>query len=67
MNRAARIGGGTALIIVGIPMLVLPGPGLLSIAAGLALLGTEYDWAKRILDRAKPKLKQEPRADRESA
>jgi putative transmembrane protein PGPGW len=30
-------------------MLVLPGPGLVIIAAGLALLATEYDWVARLL------------------
>jgi hypothetical protein len=31
-------------------MLVLPGPGVLAIAGGLALLGKELPWAKRIND-----------------
>jgi hypothetical protein len=30
-------------------MLVLPGPGLVVIAAGLALLALEYPWARRLL------------------
>ena len=30
-------------------MLVLPGPGLLVMAAGLALLALEYPWARRVL------------------
>jgi hypothetical protein len=32
-------------------MLVTPGPGWLSIAAGVALLAKDYEWARRWLDR----------------
>ena len=34
----SRVAGG-AMILVGIPLLVLPGPGLLLIAAGLGMVG----------------------------
>lgn len=34
-------------------MVVLPGPGWLTIAAGLALLADEFPWARRELDRLK--------------
>jgi len=44
--------GGTVLL-VGVALLVLPGPGLLVIAGGLAILATEFFWAKRALRRAK--------------
>lgn len=42
---------GTTLVLVGVALLVLPGPGLLTIAGGLALLGTEFVWARRWLRR----------------
>ena len=44
--------GGTVLLI-GAAMLVLPGPGMLVIAGGLAILATEFLWARRALRRAK--------------
>jgi tellurite resistance protein TerC len=44
--------GGTVLL-VGIAMLVLPGPGILVVAAGLVLLGTEFAWARRLLARVR--------------
>lgn len=44
--------GGTVLLL-GIAMLVLPGPGLPTIAAGLAILATEFFWARRALRKAK--------------
>ena len=39
-------------------MLVLPGPGIVVIIAGLAILATEYVWAQRLLRIAKEKANQ---------
>lgn len=44
--------GGTVLLI-GLAMLVLPGPGLPIVAAALAILATEFLWAKQAMKRAK--------------
>jgi uncharacterized protein (TIGR02611 family) len=44
---------GLALVAGGVALLVLPGPGLLVIIAGLAVLATEFAWAETMLDRAK--------------
>jgi uncharacterized protein (TIGR02611 family) len=44
---------GVVLIAVGAVLLVLPGPGLLVMALGLAVLATEYPAAQRLLDRLK--------------
>jgi uncharacterized protein (TIGR02611 family) len=44
--------GGT-VVLVGVGMLVLPGPGLLVIAGGLAILATEFIWARRAMRNAK--------------
>src|SRR5689334_3709947 len=38
---------GWLLLVLGIAALVLPGPGLLGVFAGLALLSQQYDWAER--------------------
>jgi hypothetical protein len=51
--RMARIAGGSTLLVAGTAMLVLPGPGLLTIAAGLALLRKDLVWAQRATDRIK--------------
>jgi uncharacterized protein (TIGR02611 family) len=42
---------GFTIVLVGVAMLVLPGPGLLVIAAGLAMLALEFAWAERVLER----------------
>ena len=49
---------GFVLVLGGIVLLPLPGPGMLIIIAGLAVLGTEYMWARRALELAKQKAKQ---------
>lgn len=38
---------GWLLLVVGVAALVLPGPGLLCIFAGLAVLSQQYEWADR--------------------
>lgn len=38
---------GWTLLLLGIAAIFLPGPGLLGIFAGLALLSRQYDWARR--------------------
>ena len=49
---------GFVLVLGGVVLLVLPGPGMLVIIGGLAVLGTEYMWARRALDVAKKKAKE---------
>lgn len=44
--------GGT-VVLIGVAMLVLPGPGVLVIAGGLAILATEFIWARRAMRNAK--------------
>ena len=41
---------GWTLVVVGIPMMPLPGPGTIVLVAGIALLAPHYAWARRILD-----------------
>ena len=40
---------GWTLVVLGVAALVLPGPGLLMLAAGLAVLSRQYHWARRYL------------------
>jgi hypothetical protein len=53
MKRYVKIVGGFTLLPVGVALLALPGPGLLVIALGLALLAGEFAWARNLLDRIK--------------
>ncbi len=49
---------GALLLIAGIALLVLPGPGFVLVAAGLTVLATRFDWARKPLDYAKDKAQQ---------
>jgi hypothetical protein len=57
-KRIAVTVAGVAVLLVGVAMLVLPGPGFLVIIAGLAILATEYVWAERLLRKAKQRAMQ---------
>jgi uncharacterized protein (TIGR02611 family) len=50
IRRIAAIAAGGILLVTGIALLVLPGPGVPLIIAGLALLATQFQWARRLLD-----------------
>ena len=44
---------GGAVILAGIIMFVIPGPGVVVVAMGVAILATEFPWARRLVVRAK--------------
>ena len=54
---AIGIVGGTVLI-VGVCLIVLPGPAFIVIPAGLAILGIEFAWARIWLKKAKAKAQE---------
>ena len=53
VRRIFLIIAGFTLLLVGIVMLVTPGPGLLVILLGLGLLAAEFVWARRLMERLK--------------
>lgn len=48
---------GGALVVVGLVFLVLPGPGIPFLIAGLAILASEFTWAEIMLHKTKEKSK----------
>ncbi len=42
---------GTTVLAFGVALIVLPGPAVVVIPLGLAILGTEFLWARRLLQR----------------
>lgn len=58
--RAARkvvvstVGG--LVIVVGLALLVLPGPGMLVVLLGLGILSTEFHWPKRLRERLRDRV-----------
>lgn len=51
LHTILAVGGGLLLIVAGIVMLVLPGPGLLVMVIGAALIAGESLLVARLLDR----------------
>lgn len=49
IRRILRIGAGATVVVVGLFLLVLPGPGLVVIAAGLGLMARDVPFARRML------------------
>ncbi|NLU66315.1 TIGR02611 family protein [Streptomyces sp. HNM0574] len=49
---------GLAIVVGGVIMLPLPGPGWLVIFAGIGVWGTEFPWAQRVLRWTKQKLQE---------
>lgn len=49
---------GMTLLLIGVIMLVTPGPAFIVIPASLALLGLEFRWARRLLRKARTLIHQ---------
>lgn len=51
-RQARRLGVaviGTTVVLVGLAMVFLPGPAVVVVPAGIAILATEFLWARRLL------------------
>ena len=53
LEMLAKVVLGVVLVAAGVVMLVMPGPGLLVIAIGLALVLSQFDWGERVLARVR--------------
>jgi uncharacterized protein (TIGR02611 family) len=47
---------GFTILAAGVAMIVLPGPAVVVIPVGLAILATEFLWARKLLDRVKERV-----------
>ncbi len=56
LKKTIALISGTSTILFGVVLLVLPGPGLLFIALGLAILATEFTWARSLLHGMKTRV-----------
>jgi uncharacterized protein (TIGR02611 family) len=59
MRRVKRIIVGIVgftILVIGVFLLVLPGPAFLVIPLGLGILATEFVWAKKLLRKVKDKI-----------
>jgi tellurite resistance protein TerC len=54
---------GFTVLAIGLALIVLPGPAILVIPAGLAILSVEFAWARNLLKRMKEKLSKNKSAE----
>ena len=47
---------GFTVLVIGVAMIVLPGPAFIVIPIGLGILATEFIWAKSLLRRVKQRI-----------
>jgi uncharacterized protein (TIGR02611 family) len=47
---------GFTVLLAGVAMIVLPGPAFIVIPLGLAILATEFVWARKLLKKVKEKI-----------
>lgn len=47
---------GSTVLLIGIALLLLPGPAFIVIPLGLAILATEFVWARKLLKKAKSRF-----------
>ena len=64
-RKALTISAGTILLVVGIALLLLPGPGIPLIIVGLTLLGVHFAWARNLRERVVKAAKSSVRRLRE--
>lgn len=56
-RRLIRIVIGLTVLIVGVFMIVLPGPAVVVIPVGLMILATEFVWARKLLQHFQKRFK----------
>ena len=44
---------GTTVLLVGVALIILPGPAFIVIPIGVGILATEFVWAKRVIKRGR--------------
>jgi tellurite resistance protein TerC len=57
---------GTTVLLIGVALLVLPGPAIIVIPIGLGILASEFIWARRVIKRGRILVKRTRRALRGS-
>lgn len=61
LRRAKRLVVGVigfTILFIGILMIILPGPAFILIPVGLAILATQFAWARSLLKKVKHKMKE---------
>lgn len=62
LRRSVVIVAGLSLLLAGVVLLVLPGPGLLVILGGLVLLADQFAWARALVEPVRTRARESTRA-----
>lgn len=57
LRKTAVAFAGIVVILIGIPLIPLFGPGWLIVFSGLAILAREFEWAGRLRDRIRSRIR----------
>jgi len=60
-RRIAVLVVGSTILVIGVIMLVAPGPAIVVIPVGLAVLGMEFAWARRFLRKIRARISEQQR------
>jgi uncharacterized protein (TIGR02611 family) len=61
--RAVRIAAGSIVCLVGLSLIPLPGPGMIVLAAGLAILSRDIPFARRLLVNVRARIPENERGE----
>jgi uncharacterized protein (TIGR02611 family) len=61
--RAVRIAAGSIVCLVGLSLIPLPGPGMIVLAAGLAILSRDVPFARRLLVNVRARIPENERGE----
>lgn len=67
VKRMIVIMAGFTVLLIGIAMIVLPGPAVIVVPVGLAILATEFMWARTLLNTVKERIQRMKKSKRTSA
>lgn len=67
LRRAVVAVIGFTVLLIGLAMVVLPGPAIVVIPLGLAILATEFVWARRLLVKARATIARKDPRNKERA
>ena len=61
IRRAVVTFFGFVVVVLGVVLLILPGPGIIVILIGLGILSLEFDWARKIVIKIRSLIERKPK------
>ena len=61
IRRAVITIVGFVIVLLGVVLLILPGPGIIVILLGLGILSLEFDWARKVVIKVRSLIERKPK------